>query len=94
MGAAWNSLGALAFQRGDLEQAEHLVAKGLELEPRVRFGAYNEGRILEARGDRAATWRSFGRVGSTRPSLWLPGDSRPTVAPTWRRSATTCGPTS
>ena len=33
-----------------MEEAEHLVAKSLELEPRVRFWARNEGRILEADG--------------------------------------------
>ncbi|HEY6553614.1 MAG TPA: tetratricopeptide repeat protein, partial [Vicinamibacteria bacterium] len=51
LGAAWNSLGALAFVKGNLGEADRLVRRGLELEKRFRFGAYNLARIAEARGE-------------------------------------------
>jgi tetratricopeptide (TPR) repeat protein len=51
MGAAYNSLAALAFNRGDLSDAERLVRKGLELEDDLRTSRFNLARILEARGD-------------------------------------------
>ncbi len=61
MGASWNALGALAFLRGDLSEAERLVARGIELEPRVRFGAFNMGRILEAKGEPARAVEAYRR---------------------------------
>jgi arylsulfatase A-like enzyme/Flp pilus assembly protein TadD len=51
MGAAYNGLGVVAFERGDLPRAEELVGRGLELEPGLRTGRFNLARIREARGD-------------------------------------------
>ncbi len=50
MGAAYNSLAALAFERGDLDEAERLVRRGLELEDDLRSSRFNLARILESRG--------------------------------------------
>jgi tetratricopeptide (TPR) repeat protein len=50
MGSAYNSLAALAFERGELDEAERLVRRGLELEEDLRASRFNLGRILEARG--------------------------------------------
>jgi choline-sulfatase len=51
MGAAYNGLGVIAFERGDLARSEELVRKGLELEKGLRTARFNLGRIREARGD-------------------------------------------
>jgi tetratricopeptide (TPR) repeat protein len=41
----------MAFERGDMAEAERLVRRGLELEEDLRSSRFNLGRILEARGD-------------------------------------------
>ena len=51
MGAAYNSLAALAFERGDVAGAETLVRRGLDLETDLRASHFNLARILESRGD-------------------------------------------
>jgi len=59
MGAAYNSLAALAFRRGDVGGAERLVRRGLELEEDLRASRYNLARVLEARGETAAAERLY-----------------------------------
>jgi tetratricopeptide (TPR) repeat protein len=51
MGAAYNSLAALAFERGDLAEAERLARRGLELEEDLRSSRFNLARVLESRGE-------------------------------------------
>jgi tetratricopeptide (TPR) repeat protein len=67
MGAAYNALGAIAFQKGDVDEAERLIRRGLELEPEVRTGSYNLGRILEVRGKRAEAEGLYRRELATYP---------------------------
>ena len=59
MGAAYNSLAALAFERGDVAEAERLVRQGLELEKDLRSSRFNLARILEARGDLTGAERLY-----------------------------------
>ena len=47
-------LAALAFGRGEVDEAEKLVRRSLELETDLRSSRFYLGRILEARGDRAS----------------------------------------
>ena len=88
MGAAYNSLGAIAWARGDAAGAERLIRRGLELEPEVRTGRFNLARILEAKGEAPAAEALYREEVATYPDN---GKARFNLAQLYRRRGDRAG---
>ena len=66
---AWNSMGQIYFNDGEIAEARRCYAKALEIEPNDPDVNYNAGLAAMADGDLAKAEEYFGKAGGTKGNL-------------------------
>jgi tetratricopeptide (TPR) repeat protein len=76
-GYAWNLLGSLQLEEGDVDRARASFERAVALDPEVGIRSYNLGQVLERQGDRVGACAAWKRAMDgaldprTRAEVWL-----------------------